>query len=254
MKFARFIKDSAICHAVVEDNKLKVLKGDFLTEVAFSGIEYDISEVRLLAPVIPGKIIAVGLNYLDHIKEFGDRPIPENPTLFLKLPSTVIGPGDDIVMPKNYQRVDFEAELAVVISKHCYEVSPEEAEEYILGATCLNDVTERIIQKADGQWTRGKNFPTFCPIGPYVVTGLDLDNLDICSRLNGKVMQQSNTRHFLWNPAKLISFISQSIPLEAGDVVTTGTPSGVAPMAPGDSIEIEIEGVGCLVNNIAGIE
>jgi 2-keto-4-pentenoate hydratase/2-oxohepta-3-ene-1,7-dioic acid hydratase in catechol pathway len=252
MKFARFIKDSAICHAVVEDNKLKVLKGDFLTEVAFSGIEYDISEVRLLAPVIPGKIIAVGLNYLDHIKEFGDRPVPENPTLFLKLPSTVIGPGDDIVMPKNYQRVDFEAELAVVISKHCYEVLPEEAEEYILGATCLNDVTERIIQKADGQWTRGKNFPTFCPIGPYVVTGLDLDNLDICSRLNGKVMQQSNTRHFLWNPAKLISFISQSIPLEAGDVVTTGTPSGVASMAPGDTIEIEIEGVGCLVNNIAG--
>ena len=253
MKFARFIKDSIIGYAVVDDNRLKVLKGDFLTEVAFSGIEFDISEVKLLTPVVPGKVIAVGLNYLDHIKEFGDRPVPENPTLFVKLPSTVIGPEDKIILPKNYQRVDFEAELAVVISKHCYAVSPEEADDYIFGATCLNDVTERIIQKADGQWTRGKNFPTFCPIGPYVVNGIDLNNLDICSRLNGEVMQESNTRYFLWNPASLVSFISQSIPLEAGDVVTTGTPSGVAPMKPGDKIEIEIEGVGCLINHIAEI-
>ena len=250
MKFARFKKDSTIGYAVVEGKILKVLKGDFLGGVTFSGIEYKLDEVRILAPVVPGQIIAVGLNYLDHIKEFGDRPVPENPTLFVKLPSTVIGPEDDILLPKGYQRVDFEAELAVVISKHCYDVSPEEADEYIFGATCLNDVTERVIQKADGQWTRGKNFPTFCPIGPYVVTDINLGELDVCSRLNGKTMQSSNTRHFLWNPAELVSFISRSIPLEAGDIVTTGTPSGVAPMAAGDTIEIEIEGVGCLVNHI----
>ena len=250
MKFARFKKDSTIGYAVVEGKILKVLKGDFLGGVTFSGIEYKLDEVRILAPVVPRQIIAVGLNYLDHIKEFGDRPVPENPTLFVKLPSTVIGPEDDILLPKGYQRVDFEAELAVVISKHCYDVSPEEAGEYIFGATCLNDVTERVIQKADGQWTRGKNFPTFCPIGPYVVTDINLGELDVCSRLNGKTMQSSNTRHFLWNPAELVSFISRSIPLEAGDIVTTGTPSGVAPMAAGDTIEIEIEGVGCLVNHI----
>lgn len=250
MKFARFIKDSVTGYAVVEGNKLKVLKGDFLSEVAFSGVEYDIGEVRLLAPVKPGKVLAVGLNYLDHIKEFGNRPVPENPTLFLKLTSTIVGPGDDIVLPKDYKRVDFEAELAVVISKYCYNVSPQDAPDYIFGATCLNDVTERVIQKADGQWTRGKNFPTFCPIGPYVVTGVDLNNLDICSKLNGQIMQKSNTEHFLWNPAELISFISQSIPLEPGDVVTTGTPSGVGPMEDGDTIEIEIEGVGCLVNRV----
>jgi len=249
MKFARFEKDSMTGHAVVEDNKLKVLKGDFLTEVAFSGQEYNLDEVRLLAPVVPGKIIAVGLNYLDHIKEFGDRPVPENPTLFLKIPSTVIGPEDDIVLPKDYQRVDYEAELAVVISKHCYDVTAEEAGDYIFGATCLNDVTERVVQKADGQWTRGKNFPTFCPIGPYIVTGLELTQLDICSRLNGEVKQSSNTCHFLWTPAELISFISKSIPLEAGDVVTTGTPSGVGPMKPGDCIEIDVEGVGILRNH-----
>ena len=250
MKFARFKKDSTIGYAVVEGKILKVLKGDFLGGVTFSGIEYKLDEVRILAPVVPGQIIAVGLNYLDHIKEFGDRPVPENPTLFVKLPSTVIGPEDDILLPKGYQRVDFEAELAVVISKHCYDVSPEDADEYIFGATCLNDVTERVIQKADGQWTRGKNFPTFCPIGPYVVTDINLGELDVCSRLNGKTMQSSNTRHFLWNPAELVSFISRSIPLEAGDIVTTGTPSGVAPMAAGDTIEIEIEGVGCLINHI----
>lgn len=254
MKYARFEKDSVTGYAVVEAGKIKVLKDDFLSEVVFSGVEYDLDEVKLLAPVEPGKVIAVGLNYLDHIKEFGDRPVPENPTLFLKLPSTVIGPEDEIHLPKGYERVDFEAELAVVIGKYCYDVSPEEASGYIFGATCLNDVTERIIQKADGQWTRGKNFPTFCPIGPYIITGVKLNELDLCSRLNGKTMQSSNTRHFLWNPAELISFISRSIPLEPGDVVTTGTPSGVGPMKAGDVIEIEIEDIGCLSNTVMEVE
>ena len=176
--------------------------------------------------------------------------MPEEPTLFVKLTGTVIGSGDEIHLPKGYERVDYEAELAVVISKHCYEVSTEEAGDYILGATCLNDVTERIVQKRTGQWMRGKNFPTFCPIGPYIVTDLDLNNLDIKSVLNGEIKQNSNTKHFLWNPYELVSFISQSIPLEPGDVVTTGTPSGVSPMKPGDEIVIEIENIGCLINKV----
>lgn len=251
MKYLRFEKDSIKGYGILQNNKIKVLKGDFLREVAFSGIEYNLDEVRLLAPVNPGKVIAVGLNYLDHIKEFGDRPVPENPTLFVKLSNTVIGPEDEIILPDNYQRVDFEAELAVVISKYCYKVAADEAPDYILGATCLNDVTERVIQKADGQWTRGKNFPTFCPIGPYIVSDIDLSNLQIKAVLNGHVKQNSSTRYFLWNPYELVSFISQSIPLEAGDVVTTGTPSGVGPMEPGDTIIIEIENVGSLVNYVS---
>lgn len=250
MKYLRFEKDSKIGYGILQGNKIKVLKGDFLKESAFSGIEYDIDAVRLLAPVDPGKVIAVGLNYLDHIKEFGDRPVPENPTLFVKLRNTVIGPGDEILLPENYKRVDFEAELAVVISKYCYQVTPGEAPDYILGATCLNDVTERVIQKTDGQWTRGKNFPTFCPIGPYVVSDIDFSDLQIKAVLNGEVKQHSSTKHFLWNPYELVSFISQSIPLEAGDVVTTGTPSGVGPMESGDIITIEIENVGALTNPV----
>ncbi len=250
MKYLRFEKDSAEGYGILQGDKVKVLKGDFLEEVAFSGREYNVSEVRLLAPVKPKKVIAVGLNYLDHIREFSDRPVPENPILFVKLANTVIGPGDEIILPRDYQRVDFEAELAVVISDYCYQVTPEEAPDYILGATCLNDVTERIVQKADGQWTRGKNFPTFCPIGPYIVSDIDLSNLEIKAILNGEIKQQSNTKHFLWNPYELISFISNSIPLEIGDVVTTGTPSGVGPMKTGDSITIEIESIGSLTNPV----
>lgn len=209
-----------------------------------------LTNVELVSPVNPGKIIAVGLNYLDHIKEFGDRPTPENPTLFIKFPHTVIGPNDDIILPKGYERVDFEAELAIVISRDCYQVSLDEAHDVILGATCLNDVTERIIQKKDGQWTRGKNFPTFCPIGPYIVSDINYNNLEIKSILNGTLKQHSNTKQFIWNVYELISFITQSIPLSKGDVITTGTPSGVAPMNNGDTIVIEIEGIGQLINHI----
>lgn len=248
MKYLRFEKDSVEGYGILQDNKIKVLRNNFLKEVTFTDVEYDLDEVKLLAPVKPSKIIAVGLNYMDHIKEFGDRPVPKNPTLFVKLPNTVIGPGEEIILPKGYQRVDFEAELAVVISEHCYEVTPEDASNYILGATCLNDVTERIIQKADGQWIRGKNFPTFCPIGPYIVSDIDLSDLQVKATLSGEVKQLSSTKHFLWNPYELVSFISQSIPLEPGDVVTTGTPSGVSPMKTGDTITIEIENVGALTN------
>lgn len=250
MKYLRFEKDSVTGYGILQNNKIKVLKDDFLREVVFSGVEYDLDDVRLMSPVDPGKVIAVGLNYLDHIKEFGDRPVPENPTLFVKLRNTVIGPEDEILLPTDYKRVDYEAELAVVISDYCYQVKPEEASDYILGATCLNDVTERVIQKADGQWIRGKNFPTFCPIGPYIVSDIDLSDLQIKAILNGEIKQQSSTKHFIWNPYELVSFISQSIPLEAGDVVTTGTPSGVGPMQSGDTIIIEIENVGSLINYV----
>lgn len=250
MKLIRFIKDKKICHGVIENDSIRLLKKDYIEGIEFTSNTLSIDEVKLISPVSPGKVVAVGLNYMDHIKEFGDRPVPENPILFLKIPSTVIGPNDDILLPPKYERVDFEAELAIVISKHCYRIAPEEAGEYILGCTCLNDVTERIVQKKDGQWTRGKNYPTFCPIGPCIQTDADLDNLDIKGILNGQVLQSSNTRFQIWKPLELVSFISQSIHLEPGDVVSTGTPSGVSPMKPGDEIIIEIENIGRLINTV----
>lgn len=233
MIYYRYLEEGIIKKGQTENNDLDGIK-----------------DKKLVSPVTPNKIIAVGLNYLDHIKEFGDRPVPENPTLFIKFPDTVIGPDDYIVLPKGYERVDYEAELAIVISKHCYRVSVSEAEDYILGATCLNDVTERVVQKKDGQWIRGKNYPTFCPIGPFIVSDIDYNHLDIKGILNGKVMQSSNTSHFIWNVHELISFISQSIPLEEGDVITTGTPNGVSKMEEGDEIIIEIEGIGKLINRV----
>ncbi len=248
MKLVRFIKDKEVCHGVIEGDAIRLLKRDFIEGIEPAQETVRADEVRLMSPVSPGKVVAVGLNYLDHIKEFGNRPVPENPTLFLKIPSTVIGPDDDILLPPGYERVDFEAELAVVISKRCYRISPKEAGDYILGGTCLNDVTERVVQKKDGQWTRGKNYPTFCPVGPCIETDADLDNLDIKGILNGQVLQSSNTRLQIWKPAELVSFISQSIPLEPGDLVSTGTPSGVSPMKPGDEIVIEVENIGRLMN------
>lgn len=209
-----------------------------------------VKKLDLLTPVRPGKIVAVGLNYLDHIKEFGDRQVPSVPVLFVKLPHTVIGPGKPILLPEGSMRVDYEAELAVVIGAHCFRVTTEEAEKYILGFTCANDVTERNIQKTDGQWTRAKNYPSFCPLGPYILTDFQWSGRWIRTVLNGKTVQESNLDRLLWNPWQLVSFISQSIPLEENDVILTGTPAGVGPMRDGDLVEVKIEGLGTLANPV----
>ncbi|NMA95866.1 MAG: fumarylacetoacetate hydrolase family protein [Clostridiales bacterium] len=203
-----------------------------------------------LENIKPTKIVAVGLNYMDHIKEFGDRDVPKTPTLFIKLPHTIIGPEDTIFLPKESNRVDYEAEMAVVIKKFCSRVKKEDAKDYILGVTCLNDVTARDIQRGDGQWTRGKNFETFCPIGPHIVTDLAYNNLDIELKLNGEIKQSSNTKNLIWNVEELIEFISNVIPLRPGDMITTGTPSGVEPLKDGDIVEITLEGVGTLKNYV----
>lgn len=228
--------------------KIIVLSGDFLDGAEDTDMTVSLADVRVLAPVTPSKIIAVGLNYYDHIKEFGDRPVPENPTLFNKMPHTVIGHCDAIISHPFSSRIDFEGEMALVISKHCKDVKAEDAGGYIFGVTCLNDVTARDLQRADGQWTRGKNLETFCPIGPYVATGLDMGNLHIQSRLNGRIMQDSSTSLMMHGAEKLVEFISQSFPLEKGDIISTGTPKGVGPMVRGDIVEIELEGVGTLAN------
>jgi 2-keto-4-pentenoate hydratase/2-oxohepta-3-ene-1,7-dioic acid hydratase in catechol pathway len=203
----------------------------------------------LLTPVVPSKIVCVGLNYRDHAEEMA-LLIPEEPALFLKPLTALCGPDDPIVYPALSSRVDYEAELAIVIRKHCRHVPVERAREYILGYTCLNDVTARDIQRAEGQWTRAKGFDTFCPIGPWVTVGLDWSDLRVICRVNGQVKQDGRSSDQIFPVPKLLAFISEGMTLEPGDVVTTGTPEGVGPIRAGDTVEIEVEGVGVLRNPV----
>jgi len=250
VKLLRFSCEGKQKEGILEGGIIKEINGSFFEGFEITENKYDPDSVKLLAPCMPSKVVAVGLNYVDHIKEFGDREMPKNPTLFIKLPHTVIGPEDRIIIPDGATRVDYEAELAVVIKKTCRNVKPGEVDEYLLGATCLNDVTERHIQKEDGQWTRAKNFETFCPIGPFIVDEIDFNTLDIKLLLNGEVKQSSNTKNLMWNVQELVSFISNVMPLYPGDIVTTGTPYGVSPMKAGDVVEVVIEGIGTLRNGV----
>ncbi|WP_066636235.1 fumarylacetoacetate hydrolase family protein [Desulfolucanica intricata] len=210
---------------------------------------YLLSELRILPPCVPGKIICVGLNYRDHSDELGFA-YPEEPVLFMKPPSGIIGPGDNIIYPKMSQQVDYEAELAVVIKKTARYLKPDQVFDHILGYTCANDVTARDLQKKDGQWTRAKSFDTFAPIGPFINTELNPDNLEIKLFLNGELRQHSNTKNFIFSTTELISFISQIMTLNPGDLVLTGTPSGVGPMKEGDLVQVEVEGIGKLSNTV----
>lgn len=210
----------------------------------------EIFEFTFLPPVKPTKIIAVGLNYKDHAREFG-QPIPDEPLIFLKPPSSIVAHLAPIVYPLQARQVDYEAELAVVIKRKAKNVEEHEAKNYILGFTCANDVTERFYQKKDGQWTRAKGFDTFAPIGPWINPDIrPEDGLKIQSIVNGEVKQDSNTREMIFAPEKLVSFISKIMTLEPGDIIMTGTPSGVGPLKPGDTVEIFIENIGTLKNPV----
>ena len=209
---------------------------------------YEIEDYRFLPPVKPTKIVCVGLNYVDHAEEL-NMEIPEEPIIFLKPPSAVIGHEDVIVMPKISRRVDYEGEIAVVIGKKCKNVKREEAMDYVLGYTCFNDVTARDLQSRDWQWIRAKSFDTFAPIGPYIVTEMP-EKLKIKTRLNGRVVQKSDTSNLIFDIPTLIGFISNVMTLEKGDVIATGTPAGVGELNPGDRVEVEIENVGTLINYV----
>lgn len=209
-----------------------------------------IEVTRLLAPALPTKIVAVGLNYRDHAQEMSIVP-PKEPIIFLKPASSVIGPGDSIVYPARSSRVDFEAELGVVISKKCRNVPAGKARDVIFGYTCVNDVTARDLQTIDGQWTRAKSFDTFAPLGPWIVTDIeDPHGLAITSRLNGQVRQESSTANLIFSVFELIEFISSVMTLEQWDVIATGTPAGIGPMNRGDEIRVAIEGIGTLTNTV----
>ncbi|BAU23603.1 hypothetical protein THC_1232 [Caldimicrobium thiodismutans] len=215
--------------------------------------EYPLKEVRPLAPTVPSKIIGVGLNYRDHAEEL-KMPIPKEPLIFLKPVSALIGPEDYILLPPESAEVHYEGELAVVIGKEIYRpTSYKEAESAILGYTCFNDITARDLQRKDGQWTRAKSFNTFAPLGPFITKNLDPDDLNIQTRLNGKIVQNSSTRELIFKPAELVYFISNIMTLLPGDVIATGTPPGVGALGSGDTVEVEISGIGVLRNYVQAL-
>lgn len=198
----------------------------------------------------PSKIVCVGLNYRDHAKELSMQ-LPKMPILFMKPVSSLIGNNDKIVYPKMTADLHYEAELAIVIKDRIRNISEKEARQHILGFTCANDVTARDLQNADGQWTRAKSFDTFCPVGPKIVKDVDPDNLDIKLYLNGEIKQSSNTSNMVFRVDYLVAFISQVMTLEPDDIILTGTPPGVGPMQVGDTVEVEISGIGRLKNQVA---
>lgn len=208
-----------------------------------------LSKVRLLAPVQPSKILCIGRNYAAHAKEH-NADVPEVPLLFLKPPSSIIGPGDKIIVPPQSQLVEHEAELVAVIGKPGRWIPPEEALDHIFGYTIANDVTARDLQRRDGQWTRAKGFDTFCPLGPWIETQLDPSDSLITCNVNGEMRQMSSTRDMVFNLRQLITFISSVMTLEAGDILLSGTPAGVGPLIPGDQVEVIIEGIGSLQNPV----
>ena len=212
------------------------------------GETFPLEDVTLLPPCQPSKIVCVGLNYVQHALEL-KMPLPEEPILFLKPPSAILPPGGQIIYPSSSCQVDYEGELGVVIGKRCRDVPAEEAESYILGYTCFNDVTARDLQRKDGQWTRAKSFDTFAPFGPGI-SRIDPSHARITTRVNGRTVQDSNTSDLIFSVAQLVHFISSVMTLEQGDVIATGTPPGVGPLQRGDRVEVEIEGIGALQNSV----
>ena len=215
-----------------------------------TGARYPVVDVRLLAPVLPSKVVAIGKNYADHAREMGGEPPPE-PVIFLKPSTAVVGPRDPIVYPvKLSERVDFEGELAVVIGRLCRQVPPERVPDVIFGYTCANDVTARDLQARDGQWTRAKGFDTFCPLGPWIETAADPADLALSTSVNGEVRQQARTSQLLHDVPALIEYVSAVMTLLPGDVLLTGTPAGVGPLEDGDEVAVTIEGIGTLANTV----
>lgn len=230
-------------------DRVVVLNGPPWLEGRATGDSYDLADVSLLAPVEPSKIVCIGLNYHAHVaaSQSADAA-PEYPLIFLKPPSAVIGPEATIAYPPQSERVDYEAELGIVIGRTAVRIEESAAAGYIFGLTCVNDVTARDLQKKDGQWSRAKGFDTFCPVGPDVVTGVDGSDLLVEGVLNGKVMQSGRTSQMIFKVPYLVSYISHVMTLNPGDLISTGTPSGIAPMKTGDVIEVRVEAVGCLRN------
>jgi 2-keto-4-pentenoate hydratase/2-oxohepta-3-ene-1,7-dioic acid hydratase in catechol pathway len=248
LRLYRINHDGRPRYAAERGGRWRLVDGDVFG-VFREGAEIPSDDVELLVPVSPTKLVCVGLNYKNHAAEQG-KPLPEEPLLFIKPSTAAIGPGAAIQVPVWAGRVDHEAELGLVIGKPTFKVRANAAYDHVLGLTCVNDVTARDLQRKDGQFTRGKGFDTFAPIGPCVAVGLDGRDLQIRAYVNGDLRQNSRTRELIFTIPELIEFISSIMTLLPGDIVATGTPAGIGPIRPGDSVTIHVEGVGALTNPV----
>ncbi|MFD1935979.1 MULTISPECIES: fumarylacetoacetate hydrolase family protein [Nonomuraea] len=250
MRIARFSTGDEVVFGVVEGDVVSAIAGHPFNQIQFTGERYPLAEVRLLAPMLPSKVIAIGRNYAEHAKELGNE-VPEEPLIFMKPSTSVIGDGDAIAYPTaQSQRVDFEGELAVVIGRLCREVPVERVNDVIFGYTCANDVTARDLQKKDVQFTRAKGFDTFCPIGPWIQTDLDASDLALTTTVNGEIRQSGRTSQLINDIPALVAYVSAVMTLIPGDVILTGTPAGVGPLEIGDEVSVGIEGIGTLTNKV----
>ncbi|MCI8539374.1 MAG: fumarylacetoacetate hydrolase family protein [Oscillospiraceae bacterium] len=245
MKYVRILRDGLPCWGVVEGDRVRTLREAPYESVVYDGGAEKLAECTLLPPCTPSKIVCVGKNYYDHAVEMNEG-IPEHPILFLKGPNTLNRHEGAVHAPSFVQRLDYEGELAFVIRKRAKDVLAADWREYILGCTCLNDVTARDVQKGDVQWTRGKSMDGFAPVGPWVTDEVDPADLKLETRLNEQVVQSGRTSQFMTSVPNMLAFITAAMTLEPGDVVSTGTPAGIGPMKPGDVVEVEIEGIGVL--------
>jgi 2-keto-4-pentenoate hydratase/2-oxohepta-3-ene-1,7-dioic acid hydratase in catechol pathway len=251
MRLVRFRFADRIATGVVEGDAVRALAGTFFENPVPSGEEIPLDDVRLLAPVLPSKVVCLGKNYAAHAAEFGGE-VPEEPLIFLKPSTSVSGPGDPIPLLPISHRVDYEGELAVVIGRIARGVRAEEAFRYILGYTCGNDVTLRDLQKSDDQWARAKGFDGSCPLGPWVETELDPLDVHLETRVNGEIRQSASTSDMVFGVATIIEFVTAFMTLLPGDVIMTGTPEGVGKLEPSDRVEVEIDGIGVLGNPVGG--
>ncbi|HEY8600332.1 MAG TPA: fumarylacetoacetate hydrolase family protein [Thermomicrobiales bacterium] len=250
MQIIRYHDDGVARLGLLEGEVVRAAGGELFGQLLPQEQVGLVSELQLLPPVAPSKIIAVGLNYADHVVESTGRAMPEAPIIFMKPPSSLIGSGGNIVVPTGANPVHHEAELAVVIGRRARRVCRTAAYDYILGLTCANDVSARNFQEQDGQWVRAKGFDTFCPLGPCITTDVRAENLAITGRVNGEVRQAANTRDLIFDVPSLIAFISGVMTLLPGDVIITGTPAGVGPLVAGDTVDVTIEGIGTLTNGV----
>jgi 2-keto-4-pentenoate hydratase/2-oxohepta-3-ene-1,7-dioic acid hydratase in catechol pathway len=250
VRIARFSVEGDVAFGVVEGDEVAALTSHPFGPLTFTGDRYPLGGVRLLAPVLPSKVVAIGKNYADHAREMGGEP-PDAPVMFLKPSTAVAGHGDPIARPPSVGRLDYEGELAVVIGRLCRDVPAAAALDVVFGYTCANDVTARDQQQADGQWARAKGYDTFCPLGPWIETGLDPAAARVTTVLNGSTVQDAPASLLLHGVPELVAYVSAVMTLLPGDVLLTGTPAGVGPMEVGDEVSVTVEGVGTLTNTVA---
>ncbi|PKQ37303.1 MAG: hypothetical protein CVT59_08685 [Actinobacteria bacterium HGW-Actinobacteria-1] len=248
MRVVRIFQDEDVRYGLADDSMITLISDEPFAAWEAEGV-VPLSQAQLLSPVIPTKIVCVGINYREHAREMGHK-IPDEPVIFLKPPTAVNGPRGEIRIPDSMESVDYEGELAAVIGRRTHRVTAEAARAHVLGFLCANDVTARSLQKIDGQWTRAKGFDTFCPVGPWVETDVDPLDLKLETYVNGELRQSARTSDMIRNPYELVSFVSGIMTLLPGDLVLTGTPGGIGPMFRGDVVEVRIEGVGSLINSV----